>query len=204
VREGATLLVSGRFDLDEHFRPTERQRAVGLDYQPEILATRESPLRWPGGAGRAIFSGDKTTYLEQARLAGDATFARRSLGRGQILFFSLPLELNDDLELAGRVYAWALAQAKVEPLYRTTLDDPGILICPFPLETGTLYAFTSESSRAREITLRDAASGADLRVALDPGRAALLLVTRDGRVVARYDPHPIRGVALPSLPAERP
>jgi hypothetical protein len=197
VREGATLLVSGRLDLDEHFRPTGRHRAIGLDYVPEILATRENPVRWPGGAGRAIFSGDKSTYLEQARLAGDATFARRALGRGQILFFSLPLELNDDLALLGRVYAWALAQAKVEPLYRTTLDDPGILICPFPLETGTLYAFASESSRAREITLRDAASGADLRVSVDPGRAALLFVTGEGRVVARYSPQPVRSVVAP-------
>ncbi len=191
VGAGATLLVSGRFDLDEHFRPTGRARAAGLDYEPAILATREHPVRWPGGVGRAVFSGDKTTQLEQARLPGDASFARRPHGLGQILFFSLPLELADDLELVGRVYAWALAQAKVAPLYRTTLDDPGILICPFPLETGTLYAFTSESSRAREVTLRDAASGAELRVALDPGRAALLLVTRDGRVAARYDPQPV-------------
>jgi hypothetical protein len=190
VNEGATLLVSGRFDLDEHFRPTGRAHAIGLDYAPGILAARENPLRWPGGVGRAVFSGDKTTQLEQARLAGEATFARRAYGRGQVLFFTLPLELGDDLALVGRVYAWALAQAKVAPLYRTTLDDPGILICPFPLETGTLYAFSSESSLAQDVALRDAASGADLRVHLEPGRAALVLVARDGRVVARYTPVP--------------
>lgn len=191
VGEGATLLVSGPFDLDEHFRPTGRARAAGLGYEPSILASRDNPVRWPGGVGRAVFSGDKTTLLEQALLPGNATFARRPHGLGQILFFSLPLELNDDPELVGRVYAWALAQAKVTPLYRTTLDDPGVLICPFPLETGTLYAFTSESSRAREVAVRDAASGADLRVSLEPGRAALLLVTRDGKVVARYTPRPV-------------
>ncbi len=191
VSDGATLLLSGRFDQDEHFRPTGRARAVGLDYRPEILAARENTIRWPGGTGRATYSGDKTTSLDEARLPGGATFASRRVGRGRILFFSLPLELNDDLALLGRVYAWALAEAKVRPLYRTRLDDPGILICPFPLETGTLYAFTSESSRTREISLRDGASGAELSLDLAPGRAALLLVTSDGRVVARYSPQPV-------------
>ena len=185
ARGGATLLVTGRFDADEHFRSTDRPRAIGLDYQPGILATRENPVRWPGGAGRAVFSGDKSTYLEQALLPDGATFARRSVGRGQVLFFTMPLELNDDLKLLGDVYRWALAEAGVEPLYQTKLDDPGILICPTALETGTLYVLTSESSAARDVRFRDVASGRDLRVDLAPGRAALLLVTRAGEVVSR-------------------
>jgi hypothetical protein len=184
VQAGATLLVTGRFDGDEHFRPTGRQHAIGLDYERGLLATRENPVQWPGGAGRAVFSGDKTTYLEKAILPGGATFARRAVGRGQVLFSSLPLELNDDLRLLGEVYRWALAEAKVEPVYRTTLDDPGILICPTPLESGTLYVLTSESSVRRDVRFRDVASGRDLRVDLAPGRAALLLVTHDGEVVA--------------------
>jgi hypothetical protein len=183
VRSGATLLVTGRFDLDEHFRPTGRPLAIGLDYEPGILAAREHPVRWPGGSGRAVFSGDKTTYLEQALLPGGATFARRAVGRGQILFFTLPLELNDDTRLLGQVYRWSLAEAKVEPVYRASLEDTGILICPTPLETGTLYLVASESSVARSVRFRDAASGRDVTVDLAPGRAALLLVTRAGGVV---------------------
>ena len=193
VRAGATLLVTGRFDADEHFRRTGRQRTIGLDYESDILANRENPVQWPGGVGRAVFSGDKTTYLERAVLPGGATFARRAVGRGQLLFFSLPLELNDDLRLLGDVYRWALAEAKVEPVYRTSLDDPGILICPTPLETGTLYVLTSESSVGRDVRFRDVASGQDLRVDLAPGRAALLLVTRAGEVVARST----KGTAAP-------
>jgi hypothetical protein len=63
--------------------------------------------RPPGGSGRAVFSGDRATYLEQAVLPGGATFTRRTVGR-------------------------------VEPVCRATLDDPGILMCLTPLETGTL------------------------------------------------------------------
>jgi len=191
VRAGATLLVTGRFDLDEHFHPTERHRAAGLDYEPRILSTRENPVRWPGGAGRATFSGNKTTFLERAGLPAGATFARRAVGQGQVLFFTLPLELNDDLKLLGDVYRWALHEARVTPVYRTGLEDPGILICPTPLESSTLYVLTSESSQRRDVVFQDVASGKELRVGLDPGRAALLLVTREGRVVARYEPVPL-------------
>ena len=191
VRGGATLLVTGPFDADEHFHPTDRHRAAGLDYETEILAARENPVQWPGGHGRAVFSGDKTTFLERARLGTGATFARRPLGQGQVFFFTLPLELNDDVELIGDVYRWVLAQAKVEPVYKTTLADPGILICPTSLETGTFYVLTSESSVRREVVFQDSASRRELRVGLDPGRAALLLVTREGKVVAQYEPpHP--------------
>jgi hypothetical protein len=202
VRAGATLLVSGPFDADEHFQPTGRARAVGLEYAADVLATRESAVRWPGGEGRATFSGDKTTYLERARLPGGATFARRTLGKGQLLFFALPLELNDDLSLVGEVYRWALAEARAVPLYRTTLLDPGILICPIALETGTLYLVASESSERSEVAWRDTTSGRELRVALDPGRAALRLVHRDGRVVARYDP-PAAAAPTPSAEPAR-
>jgi Cellulase (glycosyl hydrolase family 5) len=188
VRGGATLLVTGPFDDDEHFRPSRRMKDLGLDDGSADLVTRENPVEWPGGRGRAVFSGDKTTYLEQARLPAGATFARKAVGQGQVLFFTLPLELNDDARLLGDVYRWALDQAKVAPLYRTTLDDPGILICPTSLETGTLYVLTSESSVRREVAFTDAASGKELRVTLDPGRAGALMVDRSGRVVARYEP----------------
>ena len=83
VRGGATLLVTGRFDADEHFRPTGRPRAIGLDYEPGILATRENPVRWPGGAGRAVFSGDKSTYLEEALLPAGRPSPAAAWGRGR-------------------------------------------------------------------------------------------------------------------------
>jgi hypothetical protein len=135
----------------------------------------------------ASFSGNKTTFLEQAALPSGATFADPTLGQGRILFFTLPLEPGDDLRLIGHVYRWAAEQAGVRPPYRTALDDPGILICPTALKTGTLYVLTSESSTRRVVAFTDAASGKELRVPLDPGRAALRLVTRAGQVVASYD-----------------
>jgi len=191
VRAGATLLVTGPFHKDEHFRPTGRNAAIGLPYEGDILASREAPVSWPGGAGRAVFSGDKITFLDEARLPGGETFARRALGRGQVLFFSLPLELNDDVRLLGRVYRWVLEKAGVRPLYQTSLEDPGILICPIALEEGTLYVLTSESSIHEDVVFTDTRSQRAEHVSLDPGRAALLLLDRRGEVLASYLPAPI-------------
>jgi Cellulase (glycosyl hydrolase family 5) len=190
VRGGSTLLVTGRFDLDEHFQPTDRHRSLGLEYGPGILHTRENPVGWPGGGGLATFSGNKTTYLDQALLEGGGSFARRVVGKGQVLFVALPIELNDDLGLIGSIYRSALAEARVAPLYSTSLEDPGILICPTPLQDATLYVLTSESSVRRDVRFRDLRSGKDLSTVLEPGRAALLLVTGAGRIVARYEGSP--------------
>jgi hypothetical protein len=188
VGAGATLLVTGPFDVDEHFHATDRQHSAGLDYERVILSTRENVVRWPSGQGRAIFGGDKCNYLEQARLANGQAFAKRALGKGQILFFSLPLELNDDIELLADVYRFALREAGVAPLCRTSLTDAGVLILPTPLDQATLYLLSSESSQSQTVRFTDSASARPLAVDLPAGRAALLLVTHTGEVVARYDP----------------
>jgi hypothetical protein len=188
VRDGATLLLTGRFDLDEHFLPTGRHRRVGLDYEAALLDTREHRLEWPGGSDRVTFSGDKTTYLERAAPADGTSFVAQPLGAGEILFFPLPLELADDLEVLGAVYRWAMERTGVARVYETAVADPGILVCPTVLEGGTLYVLTSESATPRQVSFRDLASGAEVEAALPPGRAALVLVTRDGEVAARYDP----------------
>lgn len=188
VAAGATLLVTGRFDLDEHFRETGRHRALGFDYEPALLSERSQAVSWPGGRGRASFPGQKTTFLEQARLPGGATFASRSVGRGKVLFFTLPLELSADLDLLGRVYLFALREAGVKPVYRTSSDDPGLLIAPTPFEDATLYLLTSETSSVAPVSFVDQASGRAFSVELPPGRAALLLVSKKGDLLARYDP----------------
>ena len=188
VRGGARLLLTGRFDLDEHFRPTGRHQAIGVDYVGKILATRENHVSWPGGEGWFSFSGDKTTYLEQAVLASGETFARLPMGAGEILFFTLPLELGEDVELLSRVYSWVLGEAEVAPIYETALAEPGIVISPTVLEQATLYVVASESSVSTRVSFRDIRSDQQVEVDLEPGRASVVMVTIDGRIPARYEP----------------
>jgi hypothetical protein len=192
VREGATLLVSGRFDADPHFHSVHREADSGLDYQPGILATRENLVVWPGGRAWLSYSNEKTTYLERAVFPSGETFLEKQVGKGSIVFFAFPLELNDSLKAIGDVYRYALKKAQVAPAYSTEVEDPGILICPTEWRNATLYVLTSESSSIAPVRFRDAASGKDFATHLDAGRAALIVVAHRGEILASYNWHALQ------------
>ena len=186
VREGATLLVTGPFDNDEHFHPAARARELGLDLHNGLLTTRDALLTWPGGQAELSFSGEKTTFLERTILPNAQTVDQKTLGKGRILLVSLPVELNDNLRAVGEVYRYALHTADVAEAYSTQLNDPGMLICPTQFDRATLYVLTSESA-ASEISFRDSRSGKVFAGRLEPGRAALLLVSDKGELLASYN-----------------
>jgi hypothetical protein len=187
VRGGSTLLLSGRFDTDEHFHPQPRAQTLGIDYRPGLLDARENLVRWTGPALHLSYSGDKCTYLERGVLASGETFVQKPLGAGRVLYFALPLELSEDLGAIGAVYRLALDQAKVRRTYTTEVQDPGILICPTRLEAATLYVLTSESSSRQSFSFRDLAAGKSFQCRLNPGRAALGLIRQDGELVSSYN-----------------
>lgn len=188
ARNGATLLISGRIDADEHWTPVpERTQDWNAGYTYAPLMTREVELQWPGDSARLTYSGDKTTYAERGILSGGRTFLDLPVGNGRILYFALPLELADQIDVVGRIYKFALDKAGVKAEYETSCEDPGILICPTQLTDATLYVLTSESAASAPVVFRDRMSGADIRVSLEPGRAALMLVGRDGHIITSYN-----------------
>jgi hypothetical protein len=190
VKAGATLLVSGRIDADEHWVPIlKRVRDWNVDYKSTSLTTREVTVNWPEGSAHLSYSGDKTTYAERGILGDNKSFLDLQLGKGRILYFALPLELADQLNEVGRIYKYAMKRAGVSTAYETTCEDPGILICPTQLPNATLYALTSESASTAPVTFKDIKSGIDFRVNIAPGRAALLLVGKDGKIIASYNVH---------------
>ncbi len=187
ARQGATLLISGRIDADEHFRTVSaRTEGWPLPYQPGLLTARENAVTWPGGSIHLSYSADKTTYAERGVLGGGAQYLEMPMGKGRLLYFALPLELADELDSIGEVYRYAIQNAGVTPIFTTEITDPGILICPTRLPDATLYVLTSESSASTKVAFTDQASGQRIEASLDAGRAALLLVTRDGRIAASY------------------
>jgi hypothetical protein len=159
---------------------------LGVDIQPRFLTRRENFITWPGGRALLSFSGDKTTFLEQTLLPHDQTVLEKTLGKGRILLVSLPLELNDNLKSIGDVYRYALQVANVGEAYSTQINDPGMLICPTQFDHATLYVLTSESTSS-EISFRDTRSGKAFAGKLEPGRAALLLVSDKGELLASYN-----------------
>ena len=186
VQAGAVLLVTGPFGGDAHFHPTGRQDQVGLAYVDAPLTLRSQAFRWAGGEAELIFGGDKTTVLSRAQMPGDQDWAEKPLGKGKILFAALPLELNQNLQAVGDVYRYAMKQANISPTYTTSLTDPGMLICPTRLPKATLYVLTSESNR-KAISFHDVRSGKDFSGQLENGRAALLLISDEGKLITSYN-----------------
>jgi len=185
VREGAVLLVTGPFGEDAHFHATNRQQAAGLPYTLAPLTLRDSVLHFPGGDERLAFSGNKTTALNRAELPGGKDWVEKPFGKGSILFSALPVELNDNLQAVADVYSYAMKLAGVAAAYTTTSGDPGILICPSEYSNATLYVLASESNR-EQVSFTDARSGKSFTGNLPAGRAALLLIGTDGKLLASY------------------
>jgi hypothetical protein len=185
VREGAVLLVTGPFGGDAHFHATARQDSVGLSYTDGALTVRENLFHFPGGDETIVYSGLKATVLNRAFLPSGEDWVEMPLGKGKILFAALPLELNDNLQAVADVYSYALKAANVTSVYSTTLKDAGILICPTRFPKATLYVLTSESNRS-EVSFVDLRSGQKFSGELPSGRAALLLVGTDGKLLASY------------------
>jgi len=185
VRAGAVLLVTGPFADDAHLHPTGRQDAVGIPYTRQLLTHRETQFHFPGGDEQLSFGGTKTNVLSRAALPDGGQWVERPLGKGRILFATLPLELNDNLAAVGDVYRYALQAAQIAPVYTTTLKDPGILICPTVFAQATLYVLTSETETSM-VSFTDARSGKSFTGTLAAGRAALVLVGADGKLLASY------------------
>lgn len=186
VTAGATLLVSGPFDDDPHFHATNRAAEIAINYRSGPLRLMQQQLEWSAGSAWLTYSGSKTNFLEQAFLPDNQTFVEKPIGRGKVLFVTLPIELNDNVKAVGDIYSYALQAAHVDPVYSSTLIDPGILIAPTRFPHATLYAITSESSE-QNIEFRDVASGKTFSFTLDPGRGALLLIGQNGDLLASYN-----------------
>jgi hypothetical protein len=188
VQEGATVLISGRIDADEHWISIpDRLRGWNRTYSSAALTTREVLVKWPDDSLRLTYSDNKTTYAERGVLQDDKTFLDVPLGAGHILYFAVPLELADQLDAVGMIYSFAIQRSGATTPYKTPGKDPGILICPTRLPEATLYVLTSESASTDSIEFRDALSNTSILVHLAPGRAALMLIHKDGHIIASYN-----------------
>jgi hypothetical protein len=186
VKAGSVLIVTGPWDNDAHMHATARQDSVGIPYTDEPLTVRDSVVHLAGGDEALSFGGNKTTLLSRAVLPDQSDWAEKPFGKGKILFAALPLELNDNLHAVGAVYSYALKVAGILPAYTTKVSDPGIMICPTRFPNATLYVLTSESNQT-QVDFTDTRSGKSFSGELKSGRATIILVGVDGKLLATYN-----------------
>ena len=112
---------------------------------------------------------------------------RIALGRGAVLWSPPPMESSSDEEALAALYAWALGEARVAPMFTAEGAGPSVLIHAAVYQRAVLFTLASESDQGASVRLVHRESGATLEQPLLPWRAAMLLADRrSGRVLARY------------------
>ncbi|MGD2152438.1 MAG: cellulase family glycosylhydrolase [Gemmatimonadales bacterium] len=192
VRDGATLLVTGPIESDEHWLPVQRLERFGVDATLRPVA-QEEHLAIGDMLFRLSYRGDQLQRLEKSVPApgAPARVAEFREGRGRLIWSPLPVELAEQVAPTTVLYRQALAAANVEPVFRVERVDPGVLIYPAVYREAVLYGIVSELGSATDVRLTHVETETPLQVALPAGRAALALLGRsDGRTLGRYAPVP--------------
>jgi hypothetical protein len=178
VEEGATLAVTGTFDRDEHWLPTGRMRALGIEWGSGPV----QPEEWGefDGARRPVpFRGEKMQRLEKAFWTGSGKFdpvIRH--GNGKILWDPLPLELSDDIQPLTLFYSRVLREAGLVPIYSLEQNIPGVLIRPLVFRDAVLYIAVSDSGWGARLSLTHKETGLIVPVVVGYDRSAYILVSR--------------------------
>ncbi len=186
VRRGATLALNGPLG-DEHGHPTDRLTPYGLAASISPVTARHCLQETPDSAARLAFSGESLNRVDSWRFAdGTASWWQTDLGAGRIVAVSYAPELNDDEEATADVYRALLSAVRspVSPWLTVHACPDGTLVWPRRFPGATLFTILSESSTPGEVAFRDERSGAEVRIDLQPERAALLLLNADGAPVS--------------------
>jgi hypothetical protein len=186
VDEGGTLLITGSVERDEHWRATERFKALGVPAAAESLLLRATTQQVGDKTLELSFAYDKQMAAEQIRFSDGATFHTISHGQGRIFVASGPVELAEGLQPAAELYSWALHQVGLEKPYSGE-TPAGVLVRPVELADSVLYLVVSESENIEKLSVHDRIFGGELNLTISPGRAELFLFSRkDGHVIARF------------------
>jgi hypothetical protein len=186
VERGAVLQASGFFEADDAGLPAVR---LGVERRPLHLV---EPLDIPGEAGPAVLRYDLDAAQSWYAAAGSAP-TRRTIGRGTVIHYPVPLEwaLNDDVQRSA--YAASLREAGIAPArVRPTRQIPGVLVRALDFRDAMLVVLVSERSSSEVVTLEVAGRATPLAVWVPAGDARMLLVDREGRVLDSS--HPLEGL----------
>jgi hypothetical protein len=185
AEQGATLLVTGPFDDDEHWIPSGRMHALGLPVSTRPVLPEE-PLVVDGAPFVLRFRGEKMHRIETASSPGNpaAGVVTVPIGAGRVLWSPHPVELAEEVEPAAALYLAAMKAAGLGPAIETSAGS-SVLIYPARYRDAVLYTLLSEGPVGGTVAFSDRATGASQTVTVRASGAALVLVNRTtGAVLA--------------------
>ncbi len=178
---GATIVISGVVDADEHWLSNE-SRSVGLfGVAAETASVSASESILIGTAEHFVrYEGEKIQRIEKAvmKAKGPSRVLVQPHGAGRFVWSPLPLEAGNSMDPVIAFYQFALGQANLAPAFTVSPDNPSILVLPSIFEKHALYTFVSETDRDTSLTLNDHETRTPIPVTIPAGRATLLLLDR--------------------------
>jgi hypothetical protein len=188
VRGGGNLLVTGPVSRDEHMHPVNRTTPLGLDAVSEPLMSHNARIRVDNSAINLSFDQQKQFALEILQFQDGAGLQELSLGKGRIFWADYPVELAEDPDSASQLYSHVAGKLALAPRFelRSPLP-PGVLVYVTELDDSVLYIFENEFAADSPISLRDSATGADLKASVRAHHASMALLDKKTKtIIAKY------------------
>ena len=201
VRGGGTLLVTGDLSYDGQRRRTAAarlQELAGVEFVAERYPNIE---RWRGRDVRAEFSlaglgPQPVRPCVQVRPVsaevlgrtadGEPVLVRAVVGRGQVYYFSDPVELDDTA--AGQAVRRALYEAFLRAAGLSPLEvepaAPWLQVMRQPTAEGAVHVVVNTRTGVGEQSVQVASAAGPIHLTVRNGWPALAAVTHDGQVTA--------------------
>jgi hypothetical protein len=187
VDKGASLLLTGAIDANEHWMERPRLKQFGINATTCPVAQEES-LIIGRKEYRLSYRGDKLQRIEKSVVDEGKTpsisVVRR--GRGRILWSPLPVENSDTPDTTAALYRYALKEAGVTTVCETDQQNPSVLLAPTVFNEAVLYTLVSECARDTEVTWTHRESNVPVRIIVRAQRSAHVFLNRKtGKVLAQ-------------------
>ncbi len=192
--KGLTLLFTGPISIDEYWNKTDRmQNIVGATKLENIL--REELLEIDGKQYPVSFEGERIADTKKESLLESTadTLVEQSYGAGQIIWSSIPIELNNRSEVIIALYEHAMEKAGVAPHLEWLRGDlPGNYGRKLSFANGSLFIFVSEFGKDSLIEVKDPDTGKTYSFTLESERTVMFATDGAGQVTSVYRPEEVQ------------
>jgi hypothetical protein len=193
-KHGSTLLFTGPIALDEYWYPSQRLQSV-LGETCLTNVVREEILEFGGKSYPVSFSERKIAEVNKEVLSDDAVQHYRQgitrlqavkIGKGELVWCPLPVELNVRKEVLEKLYAFAMEKAGLtrDLEWIEGGENRGVYGRKLSFDKGDLFVFVSEFAADTPIAVKDRKTKNTYRFILERGRVVVFATNSEGQFIA--------------------
>ncbi|RCW62755.1 beta-galactosidase [Saliterribacillus persicus] len=185
-KSGATLLWTGPVGLDAYWNYTQhllQGYKLSNVLREEVLKLENQ--QYPVSFGERRIGEVNKEVLEERE---PTDLIETTLGKGKLLWCSLPVELNERTDVLHALYQKAINEAGVnaELEWLQGEDLPGVYGRKLAFKQGSLYLFVSEYAVDTTITVKDPMNERTFEFLLPRERSILFATDKQGDIISSY------------------